>query len=146
MNTVARYGDNSLISFVELVFKRSGISIVSHPDLSLQWESPHPIFYKTDQRGKSPATYEALLELYKVLPADEHFRKFIPSKFSDWDRLLLVNGASISVKTEDMHGEYSATVFVSRESLYFDMVKNIFFAIKADNKAEPLWDAYKIAA
>ncbi len=143
MKTIARPGDYSHRSLLKLSQHTNGISILCYPNPERRFEEPNPRFYEKCKGGKSPATFDALWQLYNVLPNDHHQRAFIPSKYSDGNQLLVVYSDSIAVKTEDMHGKYGVLVLIGSESPFFKKIELLYRAIKADNHSEPNWNALR---
>jgi hypothetical protein len=141
MNKVARHGDYSPRSFLEMELNDQGFNIRCVIDQERHWEAPNPKFCPAFAGGRSLEVYRVLWVLYNELPTDQHQRAFVESSQGEGSRFIILRKDDMIVATEDVHGEYGASVFVGSQSLHFPELKRLYDAISNDNKKEPLWDA-----
>jgi hypothetical protein len=138
MNMVARCGDYSPRSFLQIEQSEHGFIIVCNIDEKRRWEAPNPRFCGAFAGGRSLETYRIFWNLYNELPTDGHARAFIPSNYNDGNRLIIMRNDDVVVATEDANGEYGKVVLIGGWSAHFQQIKNLYKAMEQDNTKEPL--------
>lgn len=138
---VARCGDYSPRSFLQIEQSEHGFIILCSIDEKRRWEAPNPRFCGAFAGGRSPKTYQALWNLYNELPTEGHARAFIHSNYNDGNRLIIMRNDDMVVATEDTNGEYGKVVLIGGWSSYFKKIEDLYKAIELDNVKEPRWNA-----
>jgi len=116
---------------------RGGYYIQCVPDPEDRYRTPNPMFYDPSTVGKSPSTWRVLWHLYNALPTDQHCRGMLTTADGSHSQFLISRAEAIIAATQDIHGEYGATVFVRTKSPDYMRCRRLFLALESDNMNDP---------
>jgi hypothetical protein len=142
---VARCGDgkgnDSPCSFLQIARRGETFTITAHLSQKSSDSDVKLQFSYDSLGGHSPKTYRVLWEMCKELPTDGS-QVFIRSERDEGNRFLITCNSDIEVLISDEEGVLGKPVLVSRQSICFPLIKDLFNAMAFDNRNDPERDPF----